>query len=65
MYGVFTGAVFVVTSILMGLNLWDALLIMMVVCMIIVHMIGCMAISGISANAVSLVKLVMASEQRH
>ena len=46
---------------MMGLNLWAALVIILVVCMIIVHMIGCMAISNINANAVSLVNLVMVS----
>lgn len=44
---------------MMGLNLWAAVIVMTIVCMIIVHMIGCMAISGINANAVSLVNLVM------
>ncbi len=60
-YYCFKGAVFSVTFILMGLNLWAALIVMLIVVMIIVHMIGCMAIAGINANAVSLVNLVMVS----
>lgn len=51
-----------VTFLLMGLNLWAALIVMTVVCMIILHMLGCMALSNINANAVSLVNLVMVSE---
>lgn len=43
----------------MGLNLWAAIVIMVPVGMIIIHMLGCMALAGISANAVSLVNLVM------
>ena len=43
----------------MGFNLWAALIIMLVVCMIIVHMVGCMAISGINGNAMSLVTLIV------
>lgn len=46
---------------MMGLNLWAALIVMLVVCMIILHMLGCMALAGINANAVSLVNLVMVS----
>lgn len=55
------GAVFVVTFLMMGLNLWAALIVMLIVVMIIVHMLGCMALAGINANAVSLVNLVMVS----
>lgn len=46
---------------MMGLNLGAALIVMLIVCMIIVHMLGCMALAGINANAVSLVNLVMVS----
>jgi len=56
--------VFVVTFLLMGLNLWAAVIILLVVCMIIVHMLGCMAVAGINGNAVSLVNLVMVSQAR-
>ncbi len=58
-----SAAVFVVTFLLMGVNLWAALIVMLVVCMIILHMLGCMAVSNINANAVSLVNLVMVSEE--
>lgn len=52
---------FIVTCLMMGMNVWAAVIVMLVVCMIIVHMLGCMALSGINANAVSLVNLVMVS----
>lgn len=50
-----------VTFLMMGLNLWAAIIIMISVAMVIVHMLGCMALAGINANAVSLVNLVMVS----
>ena len=56
-----SGAVFVVTFIMMGFNVWAAAIVMLIVCMIIVHMLGCMALAEINANAVSLVNLVMVS----
>ena len=56
-----TGAVFLVTFLTMGLNLWAAVIIMMSVSMVLIHMLGCMALAGMSANAVSLVNLVMVS----
>ena len=56
-----SGAVFVVTFVMMGLNVWAAAIVMVTVCMIIIHMLGCMALAGINANAVSLVNLVMVS----
>lgn len=46
---------------MMGLNVWAAVIVMMMVGMIIVHMLGCMALANINANAVSLVNLVMVS----
>ena len=58
-----TGAVFLVTFLTMGLNLWAAVIIMMSVSMVLIHMLGCMALAGISANAVSLVNLVMVSSK--
>ena len=45
----------------MGFNLWAAIIIMVSVGMILIHMIGSMAVAGISANAISLVNLVMVS----
>ena len=50
-----------VTFIMMGFNVWAAAIVMLIVCMIIVHMLGCMALAEINANAVSLVNLVMVS----
>ena len=54
-------AVFFVTVLMFGLNIWAAAILMLVVCMIILHMFGCMHLLGINANAVSLVNLVMVS----
>ena len=54
-------AVFFVTVLMFGLNVWAAAILMLVVCMIILHMFGCMHLLGINANAVSLVNLVMVS----
>ncbi len=59
--GSFLGAVFLVTFLTMGFDLWAAIIIMVSVGMILIHMIGSMAVAGISANAVSLVNLVMVS----
>ena len=56
-----TGAVFFVTVAMLGLNVWGALIIIAVVFMILVNMGGAMALFGITANAVSLVNLVMVS----
>ena len=53
------GAVFIVTFLLLGLNLWAALMVLAAVASIIVHMLGCMYLLDINANAVSLVNLVM------
>lgn len=55
-----SGAVFLVTVAMLGLNIWGAIMILSVVIMILVHMGGFMAYAGINANAVSLVNLVMA-----
>ena len=55
------GAVFFVTVAMLGLNVWGALIIIAVVFMILVNMGGAMALFGITANAVSLVNLVMVS----
>ena len=58
-------AVFFVTILMFGLNVWAAAILMLVVCMIILHMFGCMHLLGINANAVSLVNLVMVSRDTH
>lgn len=59
-----TGAVFLVTFLMMGLNLWAALIVMLTVCSVILHMLGFMYLVGVHANAVSLVNLVMVSYGR-
>lgn len=50
---------FLVTTVMLGLNFWGAFIIISVVFMILVHMGGIMAALSINANAVSLVNLVM------
>ena len=52
-------AVFLVSFLLTGFNLWAAVVILFIVTSIILHMLGSMAVLGINANAVSLVNLVM------
>ena len=54
-------AVYVMTIILMGFNLWAATIILMVVLLVIINMLGYFWLLGINANAVSLVNLVMVS----
>jgi Niemann-Pick C1 protein len=57
--GVALGAVFLVSFLLTGFNLWAAVIILGFISSIILHMLGSMAVLGINANAVSLVNLVM------
>eukprot|EP00079_Xenopus_tropicalis_P016418 XP_004915269.1 PREDICTED: Niemann-Pick C1 protein [Xenopus tropicalis] len=52
-------AVFFVTVILLGFELWSAVLMCITISMILVNMFGVMWLWGISLNAVSLVNLVM------
>ncbi|KAL6468249.1 hypothetical protein MHYP_G00239260 [Metynnis hypsauchen] len=52
-------AVFVVTTVLLGFELWSAVLVSLTIAMILVNMFGVMWLWGISLNAVSLVNLVM------
>lgn len=54
-------AVYFMTIILMGFNVWAATIILMVVLMVIVNMLGYFWLLDINANAVSLVNLVMVS----
>ena len=56
-----TAAVFVVSFLLTGFNIWAALVILGIVTSIILHMLGSMYVLKINANAVSLVNLVMVS----
>ncbi|XP_036272695.1 NPC intracellular cholesterol transporter 1 isoform X1 [Pipistrellus kuhlii] len=53
------GAIFLVTVVLLGCELWSAVLMCVTIAMILVNMFGVMWLWGISLNAVSLVNLVM------
>lgn len=57
--GVSVGAIFVVTTVLLGFELWSAVIVCITISMILVNMFGVMWLWGISLNAVSLVNLVM------
>ncbi|XP_017557987.1 NPC intracellular cholesterol transporter 1 [Pygocentrus nattereri] len=52
-------AIFVVTTVLLGFELWSAVLVSLTIAMIVVNMFGVMWLWGISLNAISLVNLVM------
>ena len=54
-----TGAIFVVTFILLGFDLWSSVIIVLTILMILVSMLGMMYLWDITLNAVSLVNLVM------
>ena len=56
-----TGAIFVVTFILLGFDLWSSVIIVVTILMILVSMLGMMYLWDITLNAVSLVNLVMVS----
>uniref|UniRef100_A0A452R521 NPC intracellular cholesterol transporter 1 n=1 Tax=Ursus americanus TaxID=9643 RepID=A0A452R521_URSAM len=53
------GAIFLVTLVLLGCELWSAVIMCVTIAMILVNMFGVMWLWGISLNAVSLVNLVM------
>ncbi|XP_032421696.1 NPC intracellular cholesterol transporter 1 [Xiphophorus hellerii] len=53
------GAIFVVTTVLLGFELFSALMVSITIAMILVNMFGVMWLWDISLNAVSLVNLVM------
>ncbi|OXB81667.1 UNVERIFIED_CONTAM: hypothetical protein H355_008916 [Colinus virginianus] len=53
------GSIFLVTAVLLGFEVWAAVVITVTIAMIIVNMFGVMWLWGISLNAVSLVNLVM------
>ncbi|KAB1258510.1 NPC intracellular cholesterol transporter 1 [Camelus dromedarius] len=57
--GVSLGAIFLVTVVLLGFELWSAVIVCVTIAMILVSMFGVMWLWGISLNAVSLVNLVM------
>lgn len=53
------GAVFIVTTVLLGYEVWSAVMVCITIAMIITNMFGVMWLWNISLNAVSLVNLVM------
>ncbi|NXH16805.1 NPC1 protein, partial [Bucco capensis] len=53
------GSIFLVTTVLLGFEVWAAVVISITIAMIIINMFGVMWLWGISLNAVSLVNLVM------
>lgn len=55
-------SIFVVTTVLLGFELWAAVTVSITIGMILVNMFGVMWLWGISLNAVSLVNLVMVRE---
>ncbi|XP_048019192.1 NPC intracellular cholesterol transporter 1 [Megalobrama amblycephala] len=57
--GVSLMAIFVVSTVLLGFELWSAVLVSLTIAMILVNMFGVMWLWNISLNAVSLVNLVM------
>ncbi|KAL4623363.1 Niemann-Pick C1 protein [Arapaima gigas] len=57
--GVSLSAIFVVTTVLLGFEIWSAVLVCITIAMILVNMFGVMWLWNISLNAVSLVNLVM------
>lgn len=56
-------SIFVVTTVLLGFELWSAVLVSVTIAMILVNMFGVMWLWNISLNAVSLVNLVMVRNQ--
>ncbi|KAM3957916.1 Niemann-Pick type C-1a isoform 1-T1 [Aphomia sociella] len=58
--GISVLSIFIVTFILMGFDLFSALVVVITITMIVVNLGGIMYVWGISLNAVSLVNLVMA-----
>lgn len=55
------GAIFLVTLVLLGCELWATVIMCGTIAMILINMFGVMWLWGISLNAVSLVNLVMVS----
>ncbi|KAM4841405.1 NPC intracellular cholesterol transporter 1 [Thomomys bottae] len=53
------GSIFLVTMVVLGCDLWSAVIMCVTITMILVNMFGVMWLWGISLNAVSLVNLVM------
>lgn len=60
-----SGAIFLVTFVLLGFNLSIALIVTFTVSIIIVNLLGLMYVWNITLNAVSLVNLVMVCYAAH
>lgn len=63
--GVSLASIFVVTTVLLGFELWSAVIVSITIAMILVNMFGVMWLWSISLNAVSLVNLVMVRGNRN
>lgn len=63
--GASLASIFVVTTVLLGFELWSAVIVSMTIAMILVNMFGVMWLWSISLNAVSLVNLVMVRSNRN
>uniref|UniRef100_A0A8C2XCL0 Niemann-Pick disease, type C1 n=1 Tax=Cyclopterus lumpus TaxID=8103 RepID=A0A8C2XCL0_CYCLU len=57
--GASLAAIFLVSAVLLGFELWSAALVSLTIAMILVNMLGVMWLWSISLNAISLVNLVM------
>lgn len=57
--GISLGAIFLVTAIILGLDLYTALIVTTTIASILVNMFGAMYLLGIDLNAISVVNLVM------
>ena len=55
-------AIFVMTFVLLGFDLWTAVIVIIVIAFILASMLGFMYLWDITLNAISLVNLVMVSE---
>nr|XP_020641351.1 Niemann-Pick C1 protein [Pogona vitticeps] len=53
------GSIFLVTMVLLGFEIWAAVVVSLTIAMILINMFGVMWLWGISLNAVSLVNLVV------
>ncbi|KAJ7338746.1 hypothetical protein JRQ81_012648 [Phrynocephalus forsythii] len=53
------GSIFLVTMVLLGFEMWAAIVVSLTIAMILINMFGVMWLWGISLNAVSLVNLVV------
>ncbi len=62
--GLSMAAIFVVTLVLLGFDLWSSVVVVLTISMILVSMLGMMYLWDITLNAVSLVNLVMVSRLR-